>query len=117
MQLYPASTSSSIPSATSLKIIVWSASGPNTWSKGYVFVLGPPPAPYDEAVVNEARDVEASGVVSTVICFDNGPPVVVIIGDDAASSCEDRPLYGQNVSNPPDTASRPRLRGDVLTDT
>jgi hypothetical protein len=75
-------------------------------------VLGPPPAPYDDAVVNEARDVEASGVVSTVICFDNGPPVVVIIGDDAANSCVDRPLYRRNVSGLPGGVSTLQLRSD-----
>ena len=91
VQLYPASTSSSMPSATSLNTIVWSASGPKTLSKGYVLVVGPPP-PYEEAVVNADRDDEAEGVVSIVIAFASAPSVVVMTGDAAASSWELRPL-------------------------
>lgn len=81
-----------MPSATSLNTIVWSASGPNTLSKGYVFVDGACAPPYDDAVVKEDKEEEAMGVVSTVMAFASAPSVVVITGEEAASSCDDRPL-------------------------
>jgi hypothetical protein len=93
VQLYPASTSLNISSATSLNTVVLSASGPNTLSKGYVLVVGAcDDPPYEEAVVNVDEEDEASGVVSIVIFFDTAPSVEAINGDILASSCGDRPL-------------------------
>jgi len=93
VQLYPASTSLSISSATSLNTVVLSASGPNTLSKGYVLVVGAcDDPPYEEAVVNVDEEDEASGVVSIVIFLETAPSVEVINGDMLASSCGDRPL-------------------------
>jgi hypothetical protein len=80
-------------SATSLNIVVLSASGPNTLSNGYVFVVGAcDDPPYEEAVVNVDNDEDTRGVVSIVIAFDTAPSVVVINGDMLATSCGDRPL-------------------------
>lgn len=81
VQLYPDRTSPSIPSATSLKTIVWSASGPKTLSKGYVFVVGWGVPPYVDAVVNVDKVADGNGVVSTVTILDTGPVVVVMTGD------------------------------------
>lgn len=73
--------------------MVLSASGPKTLSNGYVLVVGAcDDPPYEEAVVNDDRDDEASGVVSIVMAFDTAPSVVVINGDILATSCGDRPL-------------------------
>ena len=62
--------------------MVWSASGPRTLSNGYVLVEGACDPPYEEAVVNVAREDEVNGVVSTVMFLPSAPEVVVMIGED-----------------------------------